>query len=121
MKERYICSRPDGYVVRKTINKKLIYFGKFKTLEEAIQHRSLLEKNGWKKIKETHRRMGNDRYIYKRVTKYGVRWEICKRINGKQEYFGRFDDLEEARRERDMFEKNEWDYENVCSQYGGVI
>lgn len=49
--------RNHGYMVRKTINGKQQYFGRYKTLTEARQVKAYLEKHGWtqenlKRVKE---------------------------------------------------------------------
>ena len=99
------------YCVAQNVNKKRIYYGKYKTREKAITVRNNLVKHGIITNRRGQHRIKNyqDRYIHKDRGKY----TISKVINGKQEYFGLFPSREEARQERDYLESIEWDYSNM--------
>ena len=53
---RYITLSRQGsrkyYVVRKTIDGEQVFFGKYKTFDEAVERRDELEANGW--VRETN-------------------------------------------------------------------
>lgn len=83
-----------------------IYFGYYDTLEEAIRERDLLIKDGMLVPKVQQR---DTRYIRRVKGKY----RIQKNINGKMEYFGTFNTLDDARDERDYLESIDWDYSNM--------
>ena len=87
--------------------KQQLYFGTYDTLEEALEKRDQLLKEGelvskMKKKDTRHINMTN-------TGKYVIR----KMINGKIEHFGTFNTLEDAIDERDYLESIDWDYENM--------
>lgn len=79
------------------------YFGRFCSRRGAEIYRDMLIDKGVL----TPRTKNPNRYIYK--TTYG-KYAIQKTINGEQNYFGAYWDLEVAREERDLLEKNGWEY-----------
>lgn len=94
--------------VKKGIRK---YYGTYPTLEEAVQRRNQLVREGVIKDKRGHHRIKNynNRYIYPTNGKY----RILKVVNKQQEDFGICSTLEEARVERDYLERIGWDYTNM--------
>lgn len=106
-----IYKRRNKYIVSQVQNKKKHVYGTYNTLEEAIQKRKQLAEQGIiKELRGKHRiRNHEDRYIYKYKTRYYIR----KVVNKKQEHFGVFKTLHEARQERDYLESIQWDYSNM--------
>ena len=45
----YISRNQGKYLVRKTINGKMLYFGRYATLEDAMKIRDYFAENGWQK------------------------------------------------------------------------
>ena len=89
---KYISYRSnlDVYEIVKRINGKLEYFGRYHTLEEAIQCRDYFIEHDWDlSLRLIHTPNKN---IYFKLGK----WRIHKKINGKEYYFGSFDNLEDA-------------------------
>lgn len=106
-----IYKRGNKYIVSQVQNKKKHHYGTYNTLEEAIQKRNKLAEQGIiKELRGKHRiRNHEDRYIYK----YNTRYYIRKVVNKKQEHFGVFNTMEDAREERDFLESIGWDYSNM--------
>ena len=95
----------DRYSVSKFINGKLRNLGGFKTLIGALMIRDWCMANDWKPYPK---KRGEDmRYIQYRQD-LNV-YEIIKRINGRNEYFGRYHDLSEAKKWRNYFIEQDWD------------
>lgn len=95
---------PSGnkYMINKTIHGKSKYYGTFTTLDEARRYRDFLVDHNWNVCCKKKR---NSSHIFKNRNKY----MIMKRVNSKNEYFGRFDTLEEAKIYRDFLEEHDWD------------
>lgn len=87
------------------------YYGTYKTLTEATEKRNQLAQQGIIKERRGQHRIRNhkDRYIYE----YHGRYYLKKVVNKKQQHFGVFNTLEEAREERDYLESINWDYSNM--------
>ena len=80
----------DVYEIIKNVNGKNEYFGRYHTLPEAIKWRDYFKENNWNL---NLRLIGTpNRNIYFKLGK----WRIIKKINGKDYYFGSFDNLEDA-------------------------
>lgn len=45
--EKYITKNQGMFLVRKTINRKMVYFGRYSTLEDAILVRDYFIEHGW--------------------------------------------------------------------------
>ena len=100
----------DGrYEIRKEINHHKYYWGIFDTLEEAITARDYFVKTGWK-LNERHIFLKGN-YIVERNGKF----YIVKSIGGKQEYFGVFNNLEDAKEEVELLQRSGWDYDTLES------
>lgn len=109
--KQYICFQNGKYTIRKSINGKLKVFGRYDTLEEAIEHRNELINNNWNNSEN------NDEYtqrleylktipnIYYNLGKYVIR----KYIKNQSVSFGAFDSLEEALKHKEYCEENNWD------------
>lgn len=112
----YIYKINNGFTIIKYVNKERRYFGKYDTYEKALNQVEFLKNNDWniEHAKDTgikRDRCFETRYISK--TDYGA-YYIQKRINGKMSNFGVFDTLEEAIKERNLYEQCNWDWELIC-------
>lgn len=102
----YIYPNKKGrFEIRKKIGGHLLYFGTFSTLEEAKLYRVFYMGKNW----NVNPSFKANRYIEKR----GQKFLIVKYINGHREFFGTFDNIEEARRERDICSACNWDYDLI--------
>lgn len=100
-----------GYQINTEGNSKTRkYYGFGRTLIEALMIRDWGMNNEWKPFPKPTNSKTNERYIHKIHRGYA----IIKSVNGKLQYFGIFDKLEDAILERDLLEKYNWDLELVC-------
>lgn len=108
----YVYKHGNQYYVQQWEGGKLKTYGKFRTADEAIQHRNKLVKQGTIKPRlGVHKiKYYPDRYIIKTPANT---YAILKRHNGKNEHFGTYNTLEDAREERDYWESIGWDYDNM--------
>ena len=106
---RYIYEVHNGYRIKKDG----VHYGWYEDLADALYDRDTLEECNWdieewvwlpdtpnkyKKMELPPMGLTRKRqYIY---TAPNGRWRIAKRKNGKQHYYGSFDTLEEAMKER---------------------
>lgn len=94
----------NRYNVSKSINGKVKHLGSYKTLIGALMIRDWCMANNWKPY-PTHK-SEDEKYIqYREKLKV---YEIIKRINNKNEYFGRYHTLEDAKKWRDYFIEHDW-------------
>ena len=109
----YIYQRSNGWFeIRKRIGGVLLYWGSFPTLEEAKLYRAYYVGKKWKV---------SPIFLAKRYIHYvGEKYQIYKIINGKLEYFGRFNTFEEAQHERDICVACNWDIDCIV-EYGDVV
>lgn len=104
--DKYIYPSWDKYVIRKSIQGKMKYYGIFTTLDEARGYRDFLEEHCW-----------NPKYIKKNnnpnknIKKHRKKYSLIKKINGKDVYFGTFETVQEAREYRDFLEEHDWNPE----------
>lgn len=98
---KYIQFRAGKYEIRKTINGKPQYFGRYETLKEAQQIRNHYEKKGWKQEKKEN----PTRNIYK----HDNQWRIEKSIKGHRHHYGSYPLLEYAQYLRDRLEECNYD------------
>ena len=104
-----IWSRPNGkFIIARKIKGKVHYFGTYETLEEAIIAKERLSKQYW--IKEPNPM----RYICKITNGKKMKYSIQRLSQGCAGYFGSFETLEEAQKERDLLEQFDWDYDAIC-------
>ncbi|WP_143744842.1 hypothetical protein [Methanosphaera cuniculi] len=100
---KYISKHPQGgYIIQKSINGQIKYYGKYKTLEEAQKQIQYHIKTGW--TQKPQKKQDPDRYI----TKTGKKYRIQKQVNGKVKYYGTYQTIKEARKKRDKLEKTHW-------------
>ncbi|MBQ6220119.1 MAG: hypothetical protein IJH63_10280 [Methanobrevibacter sp.] len=104
----------DRYSVSKFIDGKVKSMGGFKTLIGALMIRDWCQANNWQPYPK--KRSADWKYIQYRED-LDV-YEIIKNINGKNEYFGRYHNFEEAKKWRDYFQSNGW---NVNERLVGSI
>ena len=98
------------YTITKHINGEKFNFGSYNTLTEAKGMKQYFESKGWKNcIHERLQYSTVENIIFNRG-KYIIR----KRINGKDIDFGRFDNYDEACKERDLLKKCNWDIDALC-------
>ena len=103
---QYIYQRQNGWFeIRKRVGGILVYWGSFPTLEEAKLHKAYYIGKNWK----VNPSFKNNRYI----SCIGDEYQIRKSINGKCNYFGTFDNLEDARHERDICVESDWDFDRI--------
>ena len=104
-----IWARPNGkFIIARKIKGKVHYFGTYETLEEAIIAKERLIKQNW--IKE----LNPMRYICKITNGKKMKYSIQRLSKGCAGYFGSFETLEEAQKERDLLEQFDWDYDAIC-------
>ena len=97
--------KDERYTVTVTIDGKNKHLGSSTSLISALMIRDWCMANDWKPYPK---KRGEDmRYIQYRQD-LNV-YEIIKRINGRNEYFGRYHDLSEAKKWRDYFIEQDWD------------
>lgn len=102
----YIYQRKNGcFEIRKKIGGVLVYWGSFHTLEEAKLYRAYYIGKKWK----VNPAFIANRYIVKQDGKF----YIVKYINGHREFFGSFDNLDDAKTERDICLASNWDYDLI--------
>jgi hypothetical protein len=112
-KTRYINPYGNEYCIQKTVDKELLYFGRYKTLEDAIKVRDYLEKYGWSKNISTNFKCSLEGTRIKRdLPKYiayaGDKYIIKKYINDKTCYYGSYSTLTEAINKVKQLEENNW-------------
>lgn len=125
-KPSYIHKTKNGqYCLQKQLNNKTIYITLFKDKEDAIKVRDKLIKSNWDqqlvnelrhKYAKKNMNKGEDRYIF---INQGGTYTITKvnPVTGKQEGYGTYNTLEDARCERDLLERHNWDFEEVVDLY----
>lgn len=119
MKEFYgtemISKHADGFDIwNRTVNPPE-YYAHCKTLIQALMIRDYAIVNNWQPFPKIHTSKTHEPYIHKSHRGYS----IIKQINGKLEYFGVFDKLEDAISERDLLIKYNWSYDNLESLNDG--
>lgn len=90
--------------IYKTVDGKYTNFGYYDTEEEAQAMVKYLKENNWDRSLLD---IGNFKY-YK---KYGDKYQIKKRLDGKMEYFGTYDTEEQAKEAVELLKQNKWNKE----------
>jgi hypothetical protein len=107
----YIHMNKLYYKIEKRIDGKKVFFGLFKSLEEALKHRNEIIESNWSidliRKKKKGKLPANIRWSEK--TK---RFELRKMIQGKTKYYGSYKTLEEAIIRRDDLISSNWVIEN---------
>ena len=125
---KYIYRTAQGtYQINKLLNNKTVYFGTYPSLKRAREKRDYLIEHNWprdgfKRYDKTRRKKYNNTHKYKEdyaICKVGKVWEIRRKDpeTGKLLYYGRFKNIEDARHERDLLIKCNWDLEALCDLY----
>lgn len=85
------------------------HYGIYDSLTEALNAKKVFEANnwGWEPAYDMDKR-------YIRLTPAG-NYIIVKKFNGCPQYFGTFNCLEDAIKERDLLMENNWNYDNLES------
>lgn len=108
-KNRFIHYFRGKYHVNKVINGKKISFGTFEELEDAEYQVTLCKRFGWHKSLKPFDCM---KYIQKRIHPTGkVVYRIIRWTPLGNEFYGTFNNLEDAQFERDFLILCDWDYE----------
>jgi len=117
--EKDIYEENGQFVIKKEINGKLINFGTFTSLDEAIEERDELEEYGWPYRPEEDAIQEVEKYIFKD----DGRFYISKKILDKEIIFGNFDSLERAKSLKRKLIDNAWhlNFQNRPPKYGKYI
>ena len=103
---KYIYLRRNGWFeIRKRIGGVLVYWGSFKTIEEAELFKAFYIGKNW----EVNPNFRFNQYISRR----GDNYTILKKIGNKTVSFGTFKSIEDARYERDVCVACDWDYDRI--------
>ena len=106
---KYIYQRRNGWFeIRKRIGDVLVYWGSFPTLEEAELHKAYYIGKNW----EVNPSFRANRHIVQR----GEHYIVMKSENGKRTIYGTFDNIEDARHERDVCVRCQWDFDLIVEQ-----
>ena len=101
---KYIRERNGKYQIRRWRDGKLITYGTFPSLELARKYRSFLEDNDFKP------------FLFRNPLKHihftGHTWEVNCNTTKRSNYLGRFNNLQDAILERDLFIKAGYDWDN---------
>lgn len=119
MLEEDIYEDNGQFIIKKEINGKLITFGTFDNLDEAIEERNELEEYGWPYRPEEESIPEVEKYIFKD----GDRFYISKKILDKEIIFGNFDSLDRAKSLKRKLIDNAWhlNFQNRPPKYGKYI
>ena len=99
----------NRYSIRKYFEGKNHYFGNFRTLEDAIKVRDVLEEVNYGLPN------GDMRYI----SKHGDKWRVRKTLNKKVIWDCLYPTLEIAKYERDLLVNNDWDVDAIGEEPNG--
>lgn len=111
--EKHIRLVDNHYKVMKRIKGKYRTYGSFTTLEEAIQYRDFIVKKGW----STNYKYKNPMRNINKTSSGNYR--ITKCIKGDKNSYGTFESLEECKRERDLLEKYDFDFNKLVEHFEG--
>ena len=119
MAEEDIYEEDGLFVIKKEINGKLITFGSFDNLDDAIEERNELEEYGWPYRPEEETIEEVEKFIFKDED----RFYISKRILDKEIIFGNFDSLERAKSLKRKLIDNAWNvnFQSRPPKYGKYI
>ena len=118
--ENYIFREGDKFIIKRDISGRLIHFGSFNTLDDAIKHRDELDFDGWpipkenpdpSIIEENIEKISEDEYI------------VFRFIYNEKETFGPYTSIEAAKKAKYNLKFTGWesDLDHVGSRYGRYI
>ena len=119
-KEEYIFKEGDKFIIKREIGGKLINFGSFNTLDEAISYRDELDNDGWP-IPKNQQDIPIKEEYGKYISKKDGKFIVSRVIRGQEKIFGKFDTLDEAKMFKVKLIDNAWDdilsYEGEYSKF----
>ena len=107
-KEEYIFKEGDKFIIKREIGGKLINFGSFNTLDEAISYHDELDNDGWP-IPKNQQDIPIKEEYGKYISKKDGKFIVSRVIRGKEKIFGKFDTLDEAKQFKVKLIDNAWD------------
>ena len=119
MIEEYIYEENGQFIIKKEIRGKLVNFGTFDNLEDAIEERDELEDYGWPYLDESDNIEEVEKFIFKEDGRY----YISKRILDYDIVFGNFDSVEGAKKLKHKLIDNGWNvnFQSRPPKYGKFI
>ncbi|WP_413862296.1 SPOR domain-containing protein [Methanobrevibacter sp. UBA417] len=108
---RFIKKEGNRYIISRFINNENHIFGKFDTLDEAIEVRDELIIDNWGKFN-----LSSSNKYGRYISFNGNYYQIVKSVDGKQRCFGSYKNLEDAKKIRDQFIKEDWKYLPINSE-----
>lgn len=110
---KYIYKKKYDYSIDKNINGETVHFFSNPSLEICKKVRDLLVATDWDMNMVPQKQTAtNEPYIYR--PSHGEGFYIAKNINGKQVYFDFCRTLKQAKKERDLLIKYNWDIDLLC-------
>ena len=105
--EKDIYKEGELFVIKKEIEREIVNFGSFETLEEAIERRNELEEYGWPYLKEKPKD-SEFKQIEKHITQKDDYYIVSKFIKNFEIVYGMFDSLKSAKDFKRKLIKNAW-------------
>lgn len=109
MEEKDIYTDGNRFIIKKEIDGKMITFGSFETLDEAIAERDELEEYGWPYIPEESEEISSEEDYGQYISKRDGKFVISRIIRGKEKIFGKFFSLDLAKEYKYKLIENAWD------------
>ena len=109
MEEQDIYKEGNLFVIKKEIEGKMITFGSFDTLEEAIIERDELEEYGWPYLPEEPEEKLTEMDYGQYISKKDNQFIVSRIIRGKEKIFGIFEYLDDAKEYKYRLIENAWD------------
>ena len=103
MEEQDIYKEGNLFVIKKEIEGKMITFGSFDTLEEAIIERDELEEYGWPYLPEEPEEKPTEEDYGQYISKRDGKFVVSRVIRGEEKIFGEFLSLELAKEYSDYY------------------
>lgn len=111
----YYDNKYGVYVIKKRIAGKQMYFGAYKTQEEAEKRVEELKAKNWidTELGEKRKRL----YLYRNINKSPLPSNSPYIIMKSGKHWGSYSDLRTALNDRDFFEESGWDEEVIVNEY----
>ena len=118
--EEDIYEENNQFVIKKEINGKMVTFGVFDNLDDAIEERDELEEYGWPYAPDEEESANE---VEKNIYEEDGRFFISKNILDKEIIFGNFDSLERAKALKRKLIDNAWhlNFQSRPPKYGKFI